>query len=1157
MTAGITATFTDAVGNASTVGATRPYAVDTTAPNVATTALAIALVTADNVVNAAEAAGNVTVTGTLTGAPADAATTALVLTINGVAYTATVTGTSWTASVLGSDLVADSDTTIVATATFTDTAGNASTVGATRSYAVDTTAPNVATTALAIASVTADDVVNAAEAAGNVTVTGTLTGAPADAATTALVLTINGVAYTATVTGTNWTASVLGSDLVADSDTTIVATATFTDTAGNASTVGATRPYAVDTTAPTQTATIATYTDNIGTNVGTYGSGTTTDDTTPVLNGTVVGGALGAGDVVRIYEGTTLLGTATLDAPRTGWTFAPAALAVGSTHTYTARVADAAGNETANSNAFTLTVDQTAPSQTATIQTYTDDEGTIQGSAFASGTTTDDTRPVLNGSVVGGPLGATDEVRIYEGTTLLGVATLNAARTGWTFEVPTIATQGAHTYTARVADAAGNETAASAGFTLTLDNIAPGGTITVQPLATADTTPTITGTFSGRVLGTEKINVVVNGKTYVEGDAGFTVANAVGGNWSLALTGADAVNVDGIGDQTLNVDARIVDAAGNIKADTTSAELTVYRDVSIVALPTIDYVADTKPVLVGNGRVATGESLTVSVVNSLGLTVKTFTGTGSGTTTDGGLTLNANGGWSISQTNWGTTTLGSGTYTVRASANVGSTGGQAATDSTFTVVQPTVEQHSELNSDSILFGRYNDVASRVYATSDGGYWMFWAQAQDGSETNYDLKAMRYDANGEPTTFLPINIVATGTSEGYPNRDDMWLTDGYDVQIKADGSFSVFYVTQDSRDAYTQNFSATGVAVGGRTTVPGGTYKFVPNYVEMDGGGYVAVYTTGLEQNYNVFALRYNAAGALIDTVSPLALTTGTNFGQGYSYGTPGLPPGAVSGNTSTDATNIQGLSAINLGGGDYLVQYMSYKSGALASNVSRSDIYLAVYNNATGNTVQGVTATANTQTAGWQVGSQVVTLKEGGFVSVWASNASSATSGNPAGTMQGFDVFARRFTWDTTTNTISASDTTEVQVNTSTDGSNGVGLDRMSVQMGAAALEQGGYVVVWSKVIDSDTTAVYSQTFDAAGNRLGGETLVSAGSPMTTEPGSAVPVIGLPSVGLTVGVLGGVLSTAMVVGVLGLPAGSVATTVMTVPSAGGVVGVTV
>ena len=477
----VSAQIADAVGNPG-ASASDTAIIDLTGP--AATALPTVLIALDGnndgTISIAEK-GAATTTSLTVGVSNTAVAGDVITVKNGATTVATlVVGTDiaigGTTTVTGVTLPSDGQTLTVS-AQIADAVGNPG-ASASDTAIIDTTAPSVSGTTLAINPVTADNAVNAAEAAGNVTVTGTLTGAPADAATTALVLTINGVAYTATVTGTNWTASVLGSDLVADSDTTIVATATFTDTAGNASTVGATRPYAVDTTAPTQTATIATYTDNIGTNVGTYGSGTTTDDTTPVLNGTVVGGALGAGDVVRIYEGTTLLGTATLDAPRTGWTFAPAALAVGSTHTYTARVADAAGNETANSNAFTLTVDQTAPGQTATIQTYTDDEGTIQGSAFASGTTTDDTRPVLNGSVVGGPLGATDEVRIYEGTTLLGVATLNAARTGWTFEVPTIATQGAHTYTARVADAAGNETAASAGFTLTLDTIAPLGTIT-------------------------------------------------------------------------------------------------------------------------------------------------------------------------------------------------------------------------------------------------------------------------------------------------------------------------------------------------------------------------------------------------------------------------------------------------------------------------------------------------------------------------------------------------------------------------------------------------------------------------------------------------------------------------------------------------------
>ncbi|WP_171494363.1 hypothetical protein, partial [Acinetobacter sp. TUM15071] len=73
---------------------------------------------------------------------------------------------------------------------------------------------------------TADNVLNAAESGGNVTITGTLTGIPADAATSAVTLLIKGVTYTATVdpaTG-NWSASVAGSDLLADGDKTIDAT---------------------------------------------------------------------------------------------------------------------------------------------------------------------------------------------------------------------------------------------------------------------------------------------------------------------------------------------------------------------------------------------------------------------------------------------------------------------------------------------------------------------------------------------------------------------------------------------------------------------------------------------------------------------------------------------------------------------------------------------------------------------------------------------------------------------------------------------------------------------------------------------------------------------------------------------------------------------
>ncbi|KAB0656605.1 hypothetical protein F7P77_16745, partial [Acinetobacter courvalinii] len=66
------------------------------------------------------------------------------LVINGVTYTATVDAATgnWTADVAGSDLLADGDKTIDATATFTDAAGNSSTITDTQSFTVDVTAPN-------------------------------------------------------------------------------------------------------------------------------------------------------------------------------------------------------------------------------------------------------------------------------------------------------------------------------------------------------------------------------------------------------------------------------------------------------------------------------------------------------------------------------------------------------------------------------------------------------------------------------------------------------------------------------------------------------------------------------------------------------------------------------------------------------------------------------------------------------------------------------------------------------------------------------------------------------------------------------------------------------------------------------------------------------
>ena len=126
----------DAQGNVDVADADVTVTLDVTPPDITTTVLAIDPVTADNILDATEAGGSVTLTGTLTNIPTDALTTGVVVTVNGVDYTATVDAVAgtWTVDVAGSGLAADSDLTVDATATFTDLAGNASTLQDTQTY---------------------------------------------------------------------------------------------------------------------------------------------------------------------------------------------------------------------------------------------------------------------------------------------------------------------------------------------------------------------------------------------------------------------------------------------------------------------------------------------------------------------------------------------------------------------------------------------------------------------------------------------------------------------------------------------------------------------------------------------------------------------------------------------------------------------------------------------------------------------------------------------------------------------------------------------------------------------------------------------------------------------------------------------------------------
>ncbi|WP_216639206.1 Ig-like domain-containing protein [Variovorax paradoxus] len=390
---------------------------------------------------------------------------------------------------------------------------------------------------------------------------------------------------TATVSGSAWT---FATPALADGSTHSY-TAAIADAAGNRGTASGAFSLTVDTTVPTQAVTIVSYTDDIGTNRGDFASGTSTDDTAPVLNGKL-SEAIGATDVVRIYEGTTLLGTATVTG--TSWTFAVPALASGSTHSYTAAIADAAGNVGAASPTFTLTVDTTPPAQSVTITAYTDDVGTNRGD-FASGTTTDDMTPLLRGTL-SEAIGATDAVRIYEGTALLGTATVTG--TSWTFATPALANGSTHTYKAVVADAAGNQGAASSAFTLTVSTSAPAQTTTITaytdnvgPIqgdfasgtSTDDTTPVLRGELGTAIGATDSVRIY-------EGTTLLGTATVTGTRWSFATS----TLAEG---STHSYMAVVADAAGNEGAPSSRFTLTVDTTAPTQAVAITSYLDNQDP----------------------------------------------------------------------------------------------------------------------------------------------------------------------------------------------------------------------------------------------------------------------------------------------------------------------------------------------------------------------------------------------------------------------------------------------------------------------------------------------------------------------------------------------------------------------------------
>ena len=564
----------------------------------------------------------------------------------------------------------------------------------------------------------------------------------------------------------------------------------------------------------------------------------------------------------------------------------------------------------------------------------------------------------------------------------------------------------------------------------------------------------------------------VHGVVYTPGDGKLSVS---GTTWTLKIPIAESLNLSGPDNAVYEVKASVVAASGATKLDATSAELTVFRDVTMIDAYGAAYVPNTRPTVIGRGGVGAGEYLVVNVYDSNNKLVVSFS------SQDGKVILDAEkGSWQVPQSAWGTTQLAAGNYTAQALVMVADgSGGQSSDLLDFTVYPPDpVATVANTNID--------DAGPRLYMLNNGGYMLAWAESTSFYSAATTLYAQRYNQDGTKNGGRIILSDQIGTN-GYGYNDYVQYVIQYDIVVQSDNSFMLLVESYNGLNLNIASYDASGNRVWYQTKNTGGYYELDPSWYIMDDGRMGAVWASGAGLNYNVWQQKFNANGS--DASGASAITSGINLNQGFAYflgAYLGQPAGMQGFQYDTP-----GLDSVYLGGVNSAMVYMSSTGNTVANGI-RTDIYLRVYdydNNGFGGA--GTEIKANTFTQAYQIAPSAIRLKEGGFLVTWVSNH---TAGSVNGTMDDFNVYARRFDFDKTTGVITPIDAQEVMVNKTTSGVNGTGFGAMIENYDVAALQQGGYVVVWGKMTSMTAGDIYSMTFDAAGNQIGGETLVSTDS---------------------------------------------------------------
>ncbi|MET6506920.1 Ig-like domain-containing protein [Enterobacter hormaechei] len=775
--ASVQVSVTNVNGNSASAG--REYSVDATAPTVS-----IEIVSDNNIINAAEAQQDLVVNGV---SNAEAGQTVTV-TLNGVDYTTTVQANgSWSVTVPSADIGAITDGSYTITAAVADKAGNPAL--ADRDVLVDTTVPQ-----LTINTVSDDDVINSAEHAQALIVTGSVTGAAAGDVVT---VTINNKDYTATLDASGrWSVGVPAADVSALTAGDHTITAALTDKAGNSNST--THEVEVNLTAPVLTIDTVSGDDVIN-------SSEKTQDLT--ITGTASGLAVGA-VVTVMLNGKAY--SATVDT-NGQWTTTVPASEVGqlgeALYTVSASATDSVGNSTSTSH--TVNVESVLPG--VIINTVAGDD-VINAAELATGQT-------ISGTVVNAEAGNTVTVSVGGHNY---TATVQSDLT-WSVSVPesvlTALGNGDLTVTASVTNGVGNS--GSGERDITIDANLPG--LRVDTVAGDDVINSIehgqnliiTGSSDGLTAGTA-LTVTVNGKTY----AATVLAD---GTWSAAIPSAD-VSALAAGTVTVNVEGQ--SSAGNpvtINHDVTVDLANVAISIDAIASDDVINAAERGADLVLSGTTANVEENQTVTITFGG---KSYTAT-----------VDAEGKWTATVPSADLAGLKDGDASVQVSVtnvngNSASAGREYSVDATApsvtinTIATDDILNASEAQSDLAISGTSTAEAGQTVTVSLNGKDYTTTVSANGSWTlNVPAADLAGLTDGSVTVTASVSDKA-----GNPASVDHALT--VDVTVPA---VTIHTVAGDDvinvaehNQAQIISGSATGAAAGDKVTVTigGQTYTTV-------------------------------------------------------------------------------------------------------------------------------------------------------------------------------------------------------------------------------------------------------------------------------------------------------------------------------------------